>query len=170
MKSVSVEKLSLPTAIACGTLFVVLLFTVIWGVLTRYLFGDQARWTEELARFLLVWVSFLGAALAYARRQHLGIDLLVNRFDPWTRRIAECIVHALVALFAFVVMGFGGFELVVERFNSGQLLPSLGVSKAWQYLVVPISGLMIGLLALIHLVETARGREVAGTEVGEGAP
>jgi TRAP-type C4-dicarboxylate transport system permease small subunit len=170
MKSASIEKLSLPTAIACGALFMVMLFTVIWGVITRYLFGDQARWTEELARFLLVWVSFLGATLAYARHQHLGIDLLVARFDPWTRRLAECIGHGLVALFAFAVMGYGGFELVVERFDSGQLLPSLGVAKAWQYLVVPLSGLMIGLLALIHLVETARGREVAGSEVEEGAP
>jgi TRAP-type C4-dicarboxylate transport system permease small subunit len=170
MKSSSVEKLSLPTAVLCGALFVAMLSTVMWGVLTRYLFGDQARWTEELARFLLVWVSFLGAALAYARHQHLGIDLLVAKFDPWTRRLAECIGHALVALFAFVVMGYGGFELVVERFDSGQLLPSLGVAKAWQYLVVPLSGLMIGLLALIHLVETARGREVAGIATEEGAP
>ena len=170
MKSESVRKLSLPTAIACGGLFVVLLLTVIWGVLTRYLLGDQAPWTEELARFLLVWVSFLGAALAYAGQQHLGIDLLVARFDPWTRRLAECVVHGIVALFAFGVMGFGGFELCRERFASGQLLPSLGVSKAWQYLVVPLSGVMIGLLAVIHLVETARGREAGGKQTGEDQP
>jgi len=170
MKSKSIRKLSAPTAAACALLFVVLLVTVIWGVLTRYLLGDQARWTEELARFLLVWVSFLGAALAYAGQQHLGIDLLVTRFDPWTHRLAGCVVHGLVALFAFGVMGCGGFELVVERFDSGQQLPSLGIAKAWQYLVVPLSGLMIGLLALIHLVETVRGREVGGTAVGEDAP
>ena len=170
MKSESIRKLSLPTTIVCAVLFVALLATVIWGVLSRYVLGDQARWSEELARFLLVWVSFLGAALAYAGQQHLGIDLLVTRFDPWTRRMAECIVHGLVALFAFGVMGYGGVELVMERFDSGQLLPSLGVPKAWQYLVVPLSGLMIGLLAVIHLVETARGREIGGSEPEEGAP
>lgn len=170
MKSEALRKLSMPTAIVCAVLFVALLVTVIWGVLTRYLLGDQARWTEELARFLLVWVSFLGAALAYAGQQHLGIDLLVARFDSWTRRLAECVVHGIVALFALGVMGFGGFELVRERFASGQLLPSLGVSKAWQYLVVPLSGVMIGLLALLHLIETARGREACGNEAAEGAP
>lgn len=169
MKTDMIRKITLPASFACGSLFVVLLLTVMWGVLTRYLLGDQARWTEELARFLLVWVSFLGAALAYARQQHLGIDLLVERFDPWTRRLSQCIVHGIVALFAFGVMGFGGWELVMERFDSGQKLASLGVDKAWQYLVVPVSGLIIGALAVIHLVETVRGNDAAGL-AGEGAP
>ncbi len=165
MKSDLIRKITLPASFACGSLFVVLLLTVMWGVVTRYLLGDQARWTEELARFLLVWVSFLGAALAYARQQHLGIDLLVERFDPRTRRLADGIVHAMVSLFAFGVMGYGGYELVMERFDSGQKLASLGVDKAWQYLVVPLSGLIIGALALIHLVDTARGTNAeAGVE------
>lgn len=170
MKAPTIRFFSLPAAFLCGLLFVALLLTVVWGVLTRYLLGDQARWTEELARFLLVWVSFLGAALAYSRQQHLGIDLLVNRFDSWTRRLADCLVHGIVGLFAFGVMGYGGYELVVERFASGQKLPSLGVDKAWQYLVVPLSGVMIGCLSLIHLVETARGKEGIVSTGGEVVP
>lgn len=170
MKNATLQRLTLPAAAACGLLFLALLLTVVWGVLTRYLLGDQARWTEELARFLMVWTSFLGAALAYAQRQHLGIDLLVTRFDPLTRRAAECLVHLLVLLFAVCVLGYGGWTLVMERFASGQLLPSLGIPKAWQYLVLPISGVMIAVLALIHLIDTARGREVGGTEVEEVQP
>ena len=59
--------------------FLVLVVDVLLGVFSRKILGDQIRWTEELARFLLVWISFLGGALAYIADKHLGVDLLVER-------------------------------------------------------------------------------------------
>ena len=73
------------TAVALGwmaiAVFLVLVVDVLWGVLTRNFIGEQARWSEELARFLLVWVSFLGGAIAYLDDKHLGVDILVGGFD-----------------------------------------------------------------------------------------
>lgn len=141
----------------CALVFVVLLLDVLWGVFTRYLLGDQARWTEELARFLMVWLAFLGAALAYARQAHLGVDILVARMDPSARRIVVLIEHGVVFLFAVLVLGFGGAELFRERYASGQTMPALGILKAWQYLCLPVSGVLIGLIAIGHFTQALAG-------------
>ena len=66
----------------CIAIFAVLVLDILWGVATRYLLGQQAHWTEELARVLLVWLAMLGAALAYMERSHLGIDALTRLLDP----------------------------------------------------------------------------------------
>jgi TRAP-type C4-dicarboxylate transport system permease small subunit len=65
--------------------FLVLVVVVLLGVFSRWILGDQYRWSEELARFLLIWISFLGGAIAYIDDKHLGVDLLVNQFELHAR-------------------------------------------------------------------------------------
>jgi len=147
----------------CALVFLVLLFVVLWGVFTRYVLGDQARWTEELARFLMVWLAFLGAALAYAHQQHLGVDILVARMEPAARCVVTLVEHAVVFLFAVLVLGYGGMELCRDRFAAGQTMPALGILKAWQYLCVPASGVLIALIAAGHFADGLR-KSRAGEE------
>lgn len=142
----------------CALVFTALLFDVVWGVITRYLMGDQARWTEELARVLMVWLAFLGAALAYVRQQHLGVDILVVKLDPQARRLGSIVEHSAVFLFAIGVLGYGGAELVRDRMAAGQTMPALGILKAWQYLCVPVSGVLIAVVAIGHLIDVLSGK------------
>ena len=67
-------------------LMAIMTMDVLWGVLTRYAFGSQADWTEELARFLLIWIGILGAAYASGQRMHLAIDLLHPSLSPKGQR------------------------------------------------------------------------------------
>jgi len=60
----------------------VLVLDVLWGVFTRYAWGEQAKWSEELARFLLIWISLLGGAVAFGEKAHLGVDYFVGLMDP----------------------------------------------------------------------------------------
>ena len=76
-----------------------LVLDVVWGVFTRYLMGEQAKWTEELARFLLVWVSLLGGAVAFGTKGHLGVDFFVGKFHPETRKLMVVVVHLIVLFF-----------------------------------------------------------------------
>lgn len=149
----------------CALVFILLLFDVLWGVFTRYVMGDQARWTEELARFLMVWLAFLGAALAYVRQQHLGVDILVARMDPSARRLALVVEHGVVLLFSVVVLGFGGASLFLERHASGQTMPALGILKAWQYLCLPVSGFLLALVAIGHVARILAGTHQEEQEV-----
>jgi TRAP-type C4-dicarboxylate transport system permease small subunit len=152
---------ALKRALECVVMAVmaVLVLDVLWGVFTRRALGHQSRWTEELATFLLVWVSLLGAAVAYGQRSHLGLDYFFNKLHPEAKRLAEIGINGIVAVFAAVVMVGGGYVLVVRNLASGQLSAALQVEMAWVYLAVPLSGLFILLFCAENVVELARGRE-----------
>ena len=128
--------------------FALLVLNVLWGVFSRYILGDQARWSEELARLLMVWLAFLGAVLALLQKEHLGLDVLVLKLHPDAQRFALIAVQLVVLLFALLVLSYGGAQLTFQRWEAGQTLPALGVSKAWFYLAIPMSGILMSLVTL----------------------
>jgi TRAP-type C4-dicarboxylate transport system permease small subunit len=146
------------------TIFLVLIVDVLWGVFTRYAMSEQARWSEELARVMTVWLAMLGAALAHHKQEHLGIGLLVDKLHQDARRIALAIVQLLILGFAISVMIWGGGWLCFERLESGQLLPALGIPKAFTYLAVPVSGSLISLFSIHHLISLTRNLESPETQ------
>lgn len=141
--------------VSCAGVLLSLVSVVLWGWITRE-FGAQARWSEELARLLLVWLSLLGGALAYAEGAHLGIDLITARLHPLAARWAAILLHITVAAFAGIVMAWGGTLLCIERWQSGQVLAALQVSRVWSYLAVPVSGAAITFIAMAFLTSTWR--------------
>lgn len=156
----------LANAFITSSLLFFLTLDVLWGVGTRFLLGDQASWTEELARLLLVWVALLGGALAYSANAHLGLDLLVDRMDPvvalWCQRFAALTVY----IFALAVMVIGGGMLYAERLQFGQTMPALGISRSWQYLAGPVGGVLICIAAVREIMEpTQRVTSTAGESI-----
>lgn len=135
------------------TLFVTLTLDVLWGVGTRFVLGDQARWTEEAARLLLVWVALLGGAMAYSANAHLGLDLVVTRMEPAAARLCNRCAAGAVYVFALAVMVIGGGMLYAERLSFAQTMPALGIGRAWQYLAVPVGGTLIAVSAVREMFE-----------------
>ena len=121
---------------------------VLWGVVSRFLLGAPSRWTEELAVFLLIWLSLLGAAVGFRRQQHLGVDYLVKKLDPGSAQVLHIVSLVVVTLFAGSVMVFGGSVLVTETLAAGQRTPALGWMMGHVYLAVPLSGVCIVLFCL----------------------
>jgi TRAP-type C4-dicarboxylate transport system permease small subunit len=132
----------------------VLVLDVLWGVVSRYALRAQARWTDELATTLLIWISMLGGALVYSERGHLGLDYLVGKLDLVAQRFAELAVHLLVFAFAAGVMVFGGWVMAERTLASGQVLPALGLPKGYTYFAVPVSGIFLCFYALEGVAET----------------
>jgi TRAP-type C4-dicarboxylate transport system permease small subunit len=132
-----------------------LVLVVLWGVLTRYAFGKQADWSEELARFLLIWISLLGGAVAFGEKAHLGVDYFVGKFDPAAQRVATIIGQLIILFFSITIFIIGGSEIVSSNF--GQQAPALGVygiKMAHVYLALPISGVFMILFTVEQLLET----------------
>ena len=127
----------------CIVLMGAMVLDVMWGVFSRFVLRAPSRWTDELATFLLIWVAMLGAAVAHRESAHLGVVWLVERLDPRVGRWVARFVHALIILFAAIVMVYGGIVLLRDRFGSGQVLPALGWNKAWMYMAVPVAGVFI---------------------------
>ena len=129
----------------------VLTLTVLWGVFTRFCLGKQAAYTDELARVLLVWVSMVGAALAFGVKAHLGVDFFVNMLHPEARKTLGMLVQVVTAVLAAVVFVVGGWGLAMGQM--GQQLPTLPVSRGLVYISIPLGGVLICLFALENLVE-----------------
>jgi TRAP-type C4-dicarboxylate transport system permease small subunit len=132
-------------------LMALLVLDVLWQVASRYVFRSPSAFTDELARYLLIWVSLLGAAYASGKKMHLSLDLVYNRFRPSLRQKVHVLISALIAVFAGLVMGFGGIKLVVLTLTLGQHSAALGVPLGYVYLAVPISGLIIFLYAVANM-------------------
>jgi len=112
-------------------------------VFFRYVLNQSLFWSEELARFLLVWLSFLGASVAYRRKVHPGIDVLTSRIPDIPRKLCVIIVH-VVSLIFFLVLIFYGCRFAY--FVRLQISPALYVPKWVIFSIVPVSGLVF----LIH--------------------
>lgn len=132
--------------------FAALTLDVLWGVFSRYVLGQQGRWTEELALYLLVWVSLLGASVTYAEGGHLGVDYIVGKLEAKARHAARIVADLFVLAFAALVLVHGGFLLVSETLRSGQLTPALGLPMGYVYLAVPLSGILFVLYAIEKLL------------------
>ena len=123
-------------------------------VFSRYVLNRSLFWSEELARFLLVWLTFLGASVAYFRGVNPGVDLLYRRFSNRGKRAARIVVHCLsLSLFAVMVVYGAQFAHFV-RF---QITPALSLPKWIPHSVIPISGAIMLLHALTFLVREIRG-------------
>lgn len=131
----------------------VLCLNVLAGVASRYVLGGQWRWTEELATFLLVWLVLVGGAAAYREKAHLGIDLLTRTLSPGARRRTELFVHTLILVTVILVLLIGGTLTVHDRWLAGQIMPTLGILKAWLYIAAPVSGIFYAGFAIWNLVQ-----------------
>lgn len=139
----------------------ILVLDVLWGVLTRFLINSPSRWTEEVATFMLIWVSLLGAAVAFDRQEHLGVDYFVKKLDLTSQLILKVVVQIVVFTFVGAAMVYGGYVLVSETLKSGQLTPALEIKMGYVYLAVPVSGMFIMLSCLERIVEVLAGQELA---------
>ncbi len=124
-------------------LMAVMTLDVLWGVFTRYALGAQASWSEELARFLLVWIGLLGAGYASGKHMHLAIDLFPTSLTPEKRKNLYLFINLLIILFCIAVLVVGGIRLVYVTSTLGQVSAALQLPLAVVYTVVPITGLVI---------------------------
>ncbi len=132
---------------------IVLVFDVLWGVFTRKVLGDQAQWSEELARFLLIWISLLGGAVAFGEKAHLGVDYFVGKLAPEAGRFMAIVIQLIVLVFAVTIFLVGGLRIVSDNLVMGQTTPALGLKMGHVYLALPIAGLFIILFAVEQLLE-----------------
>jgi TRAP-type C4-dicarboxylate transport system permease small subunit len=122
-------------------------------VFSRYVLNHSIFWSEELARYFLVWLTFLGATVAYRRGAHPGVDALYRRLSPGLRRVCRILVH-LCAIGFFGVMTGYGFRFA--WFVRHQITPAMGLPN-WTVLgIVPLSGLVFLLHAFRFLVADLR--------------
>lgn len=128
-------------------------FNVLWQVFTRFVMKNPSSFTEELARYLLIWIGLLGASYVAGRKMHLAIDVVINRLTGRARRLAEYFIEVSIFIFAFFVMVFGGIRLVTITLALNQISAVLRIKLGYVYLVLPLSGLILMFYSLLFLFD-----------------
>ena len=153
-----------------ATVFGILMLNILISIAARYL-GiriSNIDWVEETSRFLFIWLSFLGAALAVERMAHIRIDFFAQLFPLRARLTLEILVYLAMVVFAMIMT----YEGALVALRAGDRSPVLLIPMSYAYLALPVSGAAIILFALRILVglviRFARGEGFAGT-VGQPA-
>lgn len=133
-------------------IFSLLVIDVVWQVASRYLLGQSSSFTEEYARFSLIWLTVLGAAYINGQREgHLSMDFLLMKLPPEKQIKRQRVIQVVMAVFALIVMVIGGGNLVYTTLKLGQLSPALLVPLGYVYAIVPVCGLIIIFFSIYHI-------------------
>ena len=132
-------------------IFALLVMDVLFQVFSRYILSTSFTWTEEFARFSLIWMTILGAAYLNAKKEHLSMDFLYQKFSETNKRKASILIEILIFLFALIVMVIGGFNLVYTTLHLEQLSGTLQIPLGYVYAIMPFSGLLIMCYSIYHI-------------------
>lgn len=139
-------------AIFSVLLSAVLVVCVVWQVISRYVLGEPSIVTDELARFLFMWVGLIGAAYATGLKRHLAIDLLLLKMQGKNKTSLEVVILLVMIFFAGYILLYGGGNLAWDTHLTGQVSPSLGIDMGVVYLCLPVSGAIMLFYLLIDLI------------------
>ncbi len=138
--------------VVCLVLMVILVFG---NVVLRYVFNSGIAFSEEVSRWLFVWLTFLGAIVALREHGHLGTEALVARLGPIGRK--ACLVLGYVLMLGCCWLLFRG-SLEQTQINWDVTAPSSGASMAWFYAIGVVFGVSAAAILLNDLVKLLSGR------------
>jgi TRAP-type C4-dicarboxylate transport system permease small subunit len=151
-------------AFASCVLVVALLGDVSLGAITRTM-GDPLIWTDELARFLMVWLAVFGWIVASRKRLHVRIRFFQDLLPARGHRAVELAIQLAVAIFGALILIYG-IGLVAK--NLDLEATSLPISMAWMYVPLLPAGAVTLIQGLRELVKAFRARDAAPRPTGEG--
>ena len=151
-------------SVVIGLLMGAMVINVLWQVFTRFVLRNPSSFTEELARYMMIWVGLLGSAYATGKKSHLALDLLTASLKGGRKRASEMFIHSCVLLFALAVMVGGGGRLVWIQLSLGQQSAALQMKLGYVYLAVPLAGVFIAFYSFVALLDALRGETVTAEQ------
>lgn len=113
---------------------------VSWQVFTRYILNNPSTTSEITAKYMFVWLVFIGAAYVFGKREHMNIGFIKDKMSPMVQFILNIIIEVLIALFTLAVLVFGGIYLTTK--GMAQVDATLLIPLGYIYMVIPISGVL----------------------------
>jgi TRAP-type C4-dicarboxylate transport system permease small subunit len=164
MKKLSIQSLltrglNAAIIIALGALALCVLIQVVM----RYVLASPPFWTEELARFLLIWITFIGAVSVQNTRGHIGVTWLEEQLPPRARAFLE-VIKSMVVLIVLLFIVKAGFDIAR---TGTQVSPALGLSMRFVYGTLPAGAALTVIIVLLQLWDEVRVI-ITGKEVHNG--
>lgn len=137
--------LRLVLAVLVGAMVVV----CCWQVITRFVLNSPSKYTEEILRYALIWLTMLGAPYAYGANKQLSIDLLVVNFTAKGQTQTKIFVEIIVLLLSAAVFVYGGIAVTLNA--SGQISAAMKLPMEIYYACIPIGGALMILYSIDRL-------------------
>ena len=136
---------------------IALICAVTWQVFGRYVLNNTPTWAESLALLLVLYVTMLGTAVGVRDAGHIGLESLLILAPENLRLKMEYLIHALILLFG-AAMAWNCAYLAHSVWS--YRLPTLWISEGWKYVPAAISGVLVVLFSIEHVIALAQGHEV----------
>jgi len=134
-------------------LMAIITINVLWQVFSRFVLQNPSSFTEELARYMLIWIGILGAAYVAGQKLHLAIDLLSTKLTGNFKSVLEIFIQLCIFVFSFFVMVIGGIRLVYITLQLNQISAALQIPLGYVYLVLPISGALMMFYSTYFIID-----------------
>lgn len=126
-------------------LLAIMSIVVFLQVVFRYIFHASLPWSEELARYILVWLTFLGASIGVKRNAHIGVEVVVKFLPPLLRKATNVITQILSLSFFMVLIVYG---MKVVSITMMQLSPAMKINMGYIYLAIIVGAIFM----MLHLI------------------
>lgn len=133
----------------CSISLVFLVITVSWQVFSRYVLNDPSSFTDELARYLMIWFGLLGASYLFGKNGHLAITLFIHSINKKFKKFSYILIHLTSLSFVFLSMINGGLQLMGR--TTMQYSPALQIPMSYVYFILPLSGSLMCIYILINI-------------------
>lgn len=117
-------------------LYAAMVVVVFAQVYTRYLTDNSLTWSEELSRFIMIWMLFLASTLAFRQGSHIVVDNIVNLLPSKIKAVVKIIAYLFIVIFIGVVL-WGAFKVL--PITALQISPTNNIKMSYVYMVIPIS-------------------------------
>ncbi|MFZ3621456.1 TRAP transporter small permease [Leclercia barmai] len=136
---------------------IALVVCVVWQVFSRYVLNQPSTMTDELARYLMIWVGLLGAAYTVGAQRHLSIDLFAMMLKGPKQALLNIVINVLIFLFSGLVIVTGGLKLIDKTLATSQVSAAMQIPMGYVYVILPLCGAVMMFYALYFIATGIRG-------------
>lgn len=140
--------------IVCMILLVLMVVLATWQIITRYILNNPSTITEDLLIYSFVWMSLLGSAYVFGKKDHMTMVFLRQKLEGKSDKVKlglNIMTELVVMAFSALVLVFGGIQ--ISMLAMGQVSPALGVSMGYIYLALPLSGIITIIYNILNLAD-----------------
>lgn len=137
----------------------IMVVLVTWQVITRYVFNNPSAFTEQLARYMFVWLVVINAAYIFGRREHMNIGFVVGKCSPKMQKILGLVSEVIILVFMLAVLVGGGLQAV--KLGMPQMDAALPIKMGIVYLALPISGILTTFYTICNIIDLIRAPKAA---------
>ncbi|WP_051689518.1 TRAP transporter small permease [Pelobacter seleniigenes] len=131
--------------------FMLMTVIIFFQIIFRYALHESLSWSEELARYFFIWVTFLGASVAFHERTHINVDLFINYIKSSRVRAALFLFGDLLSLSFLMMLVVEGISVAIRVFKLDQVSASMDfLPIGLIYLAVPLGCLFMTLNIIMH--------------------